>query len=522
MQKKSLAKLKNIKLLGAWGFGMIVFISIIGIIPKISGPGMWLDELFTAYFADPNQPSINAVINRAAEDVHPPGYYLVVWAVTRYLPFEFTTVARGVSLAFSVFSLFVFYHSFPKYVDRFSRLYACSFASVSTAWYIAAQQARSYSLVFAFVALYLLLAGKVISGLQNGRISLPALTLLVLSGVAGALTHYYLILLLGSIVAMLIIMAQSWQHRIILIFSGLAILIPVLLFISWHEERIILDTTKTWFSIDFWWLLFNGQYGLKILFNPPSSAILIGSLSIIFLYFVRQKSQVLEENSLKQHYLFLIGCCVLTPFLGIMVSMSYVPMFSFRVLLMLAPFIWSIIGLIVFDLLRRLPNAVASLLTIISVILLLPSSLNSASERSTTVDEGWKSSAEFVQALPNCKGGQLPVVTFEQDYISGDFPVRFYGYYMENPSDYDWAQFSSKDLDSGIRNILIDDALVSKILKGDECPLLMWSVFILTQKTVAAYVQHINEKYELPENVAVKVHAFKTTAFVVTLEYVLQ
>ena len=175
MQKKSLANLKKIKLLGTWGFGVIVFISIIGVIPKISGPGMWLDELFTAYFADPNQISVNAIINRAAEDVHPPGYYLVVWAVTRYLSFDFTTVARGISFSFAVLSLFVFYHSFPKYVDRFSRLYTCAFASVSSAWYIAAQQARSYSLVFAFVALYLLLAGKVISGLQNGRISLPAL-----------------------------------------------------------------------------------------------------------------------------------------------------------------------------------------------------------------------------------------------------------------------------------------------------------------------------------------------------------
>ena len=81
--------------IGTWGLVVVILLSSVGAFVGLDSSSMWHDELFTAYVSDPEQSSLPAMLLRAAEDVHPPGYYALVYGVTRIVGGDFAVVARG-------------------------------------------------------------------------------------------------------------------------------------------------------------------------------------------------------------------------------------------------------------------------------------------------------------------------------------------------------------------------------------------------------------------------------------------
>jgi uncharacterized membrane protein len=146
----------------------IIIVSCAGAFVGLSASSMWFDELFTAYFADPVISSVGELVGRAAEDVHPPGYYLLVWAVNRTIGGDFAVVTRGLSAVLSIIAVAVLYHAFPRPIGRFGRLFACAFATTSMLWYPYSQEARSYALGFVPATILLLLAFRILASFREG------------------------------------------------------------------------------------------------------------------------------------------------------------------------------------------------------------------------------------------------------------------------------------------------------------------------------------------------------------------
>jgi uncharacterized membrane protein len=91
-----------------------------------------------------------ALLLRAAEDVHPPIYYVLLYFVAQ-LPGDFVIVARGLSAVLAVISLGMLYIALPKNLSMTARLAACAFGATSITWSWYSQEVRAYALCFVIV-----------------------------------------------------------------------------------------------------------------------------------------------------------------------------------------------------------------------------------------------------------------------------------------------------------------------------------------------------------------------------------
>ena len=83
-------------LMPVWFF--LICVAVFAGFLHLDANSLWMDELFTVYFADPTQPDFAAFLARAAEDVHPPGYYAIVWTVGQFTSADITIVAKGAKI----------------------------------------------------------------------------------------------------------------------------------------------------------------------------------------------------------------------------------------------------------------------------------------------------------------------------------------------------------------------------------------------------------------------------------------
>ena len=105
-----------------YGFLLIAAAASVMAFVGLTTASLSIDELFTAYFSDP-QLAIGNFFQRAATDVHPPAYYLALYGLLQ-AGGDFTVAGRGFSAACAVLALVVLY-----FANRdLSGLAACSCA----------------------------------------------------------------------------------------------------------------------------------------------------------------------------------------------------------------------------------------------------------------------------------------------------------------------------------------------------------------------------------------------------------
>ncbi len=473
---------------------------------------LWLDELFTAYFADPSNTDFSTFLNRAAEDVHPPGYYLLVWAAGRISGLDIGLVARGISWVFVVLTLLALPSMMPPWVSNPARLFTMVFAATSLVFFIYANEGRSYALGWFLIVLLLGASLHIRPRLRSGGMpAIPILALVILGIVAG-LSHYYLITITGAVVACLILSSRNWTQRTVLALAGLVILIPLLAYVSWQAPQVIADVQDTWFSADFSFLVHHTIVGIVRLAAVLAEQVIFLLLLIPGTF---AATNLLRQAKGRDGFppevgdtTFVISIVLLAIFLTILVTLLYAPSYSFRFFLILAPAYWMLAGFLFALILQSAGRSAVLFTTLLSgfVFCLMPMRIFWAQE---PYKQPWRETAQIIANMPACASAPLAVTVFDTPFISESEPARFYGYYLP-PANREWLAVPSGQLPAITEMPDFRALVTARLSNPTACPVLLWSVQHAGPDDLAAVHQAITAAFPRDEETKITLNSITT------------
>ncbi|EPX76571.1 hypothetical protein Salmuc_00403 [Salipiger mucosus DSM 16094] len=443
----------------------------------LAANGFWTDELFTAYFADPDMSSAGEVVTRGAEDVHPPGYYLLVWLAARVTEADFDLVARGVSAALGVLALVVIYVAPGRGVGVTARLVAVAFVATSAIWAGYTHEARSYTLVFVLVGVLAGLALRADERLRAGGTATGALVAVAAVAMLAGLVHYYTVLVSGGVFAMLLLSARSWPARARVVVAGLSVLAVVCAFLAWHLPRIVADVDDTWFSATAGFILQMTRAGVGELVGDRLDRVALGVVLILMLV-ARMVAQT--RWPVDREAALLIGAGVLAPAFGVAVTVLAVPMYSSRMFAVLAPLLWVALAHIVQGIFARLDRSGADARLRAGAPLAMTAALmlsaSSVLDRGQNSKEPYRESARAVASRDGCLSATIPVIWWEQPYFSEDDPERFHGFYLPEPNETAWLPLPRDALQQGLESAPMRRLVRDTESGARDCPVLLWEI----------------------------------------------
>ena len=464
----------------------------------LTGSSLWVDELFTAYFADPAQATSSDVILRAAEDVHPPGYYLLVWAVARQTGLDFVLASRGASAVLAILALGLVALAPTRTVTALPRVLAAAFAASSYMWFEYSQEARSYALCFMLVAGLMCFALRCIAPLQSGRIPVGPLAGVVMVSVLAALSHYYAVLLSGAVFSMLLCFCRSWRAFFTVSLSGLFVLAVASGFVAWHVPRMLADSSQTWFSADASFLVAQTRIGLGDLLGRTASRLFILLLIVLTLVAsmlrpIGQTWALLKDGHFWMPVVFLAGVFGLTIAYGVGVTIGVVQMFSFRLFVLLAPVLWIGLAYALHVFLCQTPPGRLRLGASLVLALALLGATAIVQNRGALDSQAWRQSAHIISELEGCSAATLPVMWWDQPFTGDDSPEWFYGYYLPAAPERDWITIPRDEALIGLTSKQIGAVVAATGARS--CPVVLWSVHMhgttLTEEMQEALQAHV-------------------------------
>ncbi len=462
---------------------------------------LWIDELFSAYFADPELPSLQAFFERAAQDVHPPGYYLTLWWVLKIFPGQFELIARGYSAVFGCMALAAIYLAPGPSVRPIARLAGVATAATSGLWFTYAQIARSYSALFLIISVVILFALRCREKLSSGHFPIRWLVALVVACTVASTFHYYSILISGAVFGLLLLSCRTWRHRMIVAVSGLSVLLFTLLLVSWHLPQIVVDIDDTWFDASLEFVLQHLLRGARTLVSAPVVAAILLLICVFSVLLLQRPRIAIERAALRTDVtcdmFFVLSAMVLTIGLGVMVTLFFVPMLSFRLFIVLAPVFWIGIAYVVeclFRLTEDYPEAanfrpLSAVLIALSLIVTLVAGMvfvNSA-------NGPWKQTSHYIASIDGCTSATLPIVWFDMPHIAGDDPERFYGYYLAQSDHRKWLKMPSDKIQASIASPQFQSHVMTVMDTPGACPILLWANHFLTFEEVQAAAKLVRE-----------------------------
>lgn len=486
--------------------------SAIGAFIGLSASSFWLDEFFTAYHGGPAVSDLPELLARTGENAHPPAYFWITWFTWKLTSIDYILVSRGISAILAVAVLPVLYFGLPVRFSQLTRLCACAFAVTSLVWFNYAQEARSYALVLLLTTALLVLAIHIREAWKNGQPHRGLSVTFVFVAMLGGLTHFYAVHIAVAIVAALFLYASTFRQRFHILFSGIVLPLPALLFVAWQLKHLRFDPQSTWFEVEFGFVIQQILHGLAMLSGSKSAIVLMLTAVGSWLALRMNATNAPDEKSalaeVQKDLGFLLLASTLATVSAITVSIAAVPHFSFRFMAVLAPAFWIGVALVIGTALERLRGTQAVIWTsILTVSLLLGSS--KIAWRNIPDKQPWREMANAVAMLSECESRKLPVVWLEgRGFVEPPEPT-FYGYYLDDGPTRNWMPIP--------RDLLQDGEfpsdfrrLVKRRLGGeDPCPLLLWSGHTPNRRTMARVKKFINEELAASNQVTLMVQSFQ-------------
>jgi hypothetical protein len=460
---------------------VVIILSCAGAFVGLDASSFWVDELFSAYFSDPAQPDLAAVFGRAVEDVNPPAYYLLLWAVLHHTGLDIVTGSRGLSAALGCLAIVALVLAPGRGVGLAPRLFAGAFAATSTIWFQNVQEARTYALIFLLAAGMTAAALRCLDGLRAGRAPVLPLAALAVLSLAASLSHYYAILLSGALFTMLLPWCRSWRALGGVVIAGLLVLVPFVAFLAWHQTRIVADVNDTWFSASAEFLSRHFHEGLKQLLGTTRSIFLLLVLGALALWALvargpRDCLAALGRDGAGVALAVLAGSFVLACLYALAVTFAVTPMLSLRFFNVLAPVAWIALAYAAHVVIVLMDGPVRAPLSAIFLSLTVALAGTMALDRGRDMKEPWRHGARTVAEIAECRGATLPVVWWPQAYITENDPERFHGFYMPPDPERRWLTLDQDALPAEIGRDEMA-ALVRESAAGRRaCPLLLWAV----------------------------------------------
>ncbi|AHY47097.1 Dolichyl-phosphate-mannose-protein mannosyltransferase [Rubrobacter radiotolerans] len=179
-------------------WGALFTLALTGVVALAAGlrffglglQSLWVDELASLWFADPAR-GLAGVVAGTANDVHPPGYHVVLYFTMLLLGDAEWAVRLPSAVAGTLAVVAIFFLGRELYSRR-EGLVAALFTAVFFAPVYYSQEARSYSLLLLFSVLTALLWWRVYGRLREGRRPAPVdAALYVAAALACSYLHYF-------------------------------------------------------------------------------------------------------------------------------------------------------------------------------------------------------------------------------------------------------------------------------------------------------------------------------------------
>lgn len=438
-----------------WPGALYALVALLGCVfafVGLSSSSLWADELFTMQVTGHHH-GLSEVFRRVLADVHPPLYDFMLYLWIEWLGSS-EWIVRLPSAILSVLSIVVFAVGTRRRLSFTAIAFACAVATTSMFWYEQAENARNYGLAIAISSALLMaaMAYRQRVGASEGFPVGPWLWLTVL-GIAGSQVHPYMLLTVGVLLLVLLLTSRTWAQRIGMVLSGLVVLglYVGLLWLMTHTAAH--DYHDTWYRNS---AKFFGSHLRRAAFHFMNrQALLIVLIMLLALWLRRTPVNHTGDEALRltRWTTGLCGAVVVGVILsGIAVSVLIAPSFSYRNVLVCAPFGWFLVARLYDVAGPRRHTRAGTIAAAIIVWLLAMQSIVLMRGRLLPANEPWRASAAYVQGLSGCANATLPVITFPGTYgvgmtsaVHAMMERNYYGYYL--PSAYhpyayladDWA-----------------------------------------------------------------------------------
>jgi hypothetical protein len=391
----------------SFGLGLILAAACLFGFVGLGASGYSTDELFTLYLIDHHR-GLSEVFRRALTDTHPPGYYFLLYAWSRAFGLSEASL-RLPSVLFCTGAVALLVLGCGRAFTLQARLFAGAAAALSWFWLIESQNARNYGLCLLCSAILLALSIRARSAASQGR-SVPAGLMigLFLAGLIGSFTHFYELLVTGLTYLWLLVTIRQTRFRIAITAGGLFILALSLVYVRALLGQTQQDIHHMWFRSDLPFIVGVGWRGLRYTLGVGTGlATLI--LAAMALWRSRRKTPAPTPSESS----WTTGLCAFVPagvyVGGVAVTLLLAPSISSQNVLVASPFLWGLIARL-YDLGRPLTYRGVSAAIALGIILSSAAELRLLPGRWRDGNEAWRSSAFYIQSLPDCRGQVVPVV----------------------------------------------------------------------------------------------------------------
>jgi hypothetical protein len=414
-------------------YGLIALAAVAFAFVGLSTSSYWIDELFTVYLVDPHV-DLAQRMQRILRDVHPPLYYLALhgWADA----FGRSEAAlRAFSALCASLALLVFAAGVRRIARPAAIAFACAVAATSTFWFEQAQNARNYAWVMLLASALLAIALQLRRRLrESARFPFAAWLLLTFLGAAASLSHSYLLLATGMLLAYLIATLPQLRLRVALALSGVAILAAYLVFAWFQLHAMERDFATDWFGSD---LAAIGRHLLRALgggLSLPAAVVVVALLAVPV---VRRGGGTVVRTPEDANWAAGLAAFVIVGGVagGVAVTKLFVPSFSFRNVLTFAPFGWLLLARLYDAAGPRAATWRGAVAAILIASALAVSQIALAPGRFLQRNEPWRASAADVLAQASCHGA-IPAVILPEAYSGQEADLRwlaerhYHGYYV--------------------------------------------------------------------------------------------
>jgi hypothetical protein len=471
---------------------LVVLIALTVIVPaiRLHANGLWADELFTAYFSDPG-PSWGAALLRAAEDIHPPIYAMIVRLLRLASGGDAATAARGFALACSVATLSVLAVALRWRMGWLALLFTLAAVAQSGPFLLAVTEARSYALANLLLTIDIALVLALLSSGAGWRGRLPLAILLVLGG----LVHSYLALVGVALALYLALVEQDRRWRAVWVLVAVLVVGTAQAAARWQAPYVVVDVTHSWFSaapVEQVSYIVRGTV-LAIASPLGLAALLLAFRAVPWRHFGARPFA--WQPMLRTPAAFAIFAIALTAAGAVAYTTLFVPVLSRRLFMVLAPFFWLLAGEVFRVALDRPSRPVTAVLLAVAAF-----GAVRAFDAGQQVAEPWRESAQALRAIPECANAPIAVSGLQGPAVRGSEAAIFYGYYDPGSSDLRLISRKAPAPEKADRVLAIHGA--------SACPVLLWSVHHLRRDQMLALAELVRRDPRLPRGFDVAVEAF--------------
>jgi hypothetical protein len=466
--------------------------------------GYWVDELWTLFVVD-HSGGAGEVLRRAMTDAHPPLFYLVIHAWIRAFG-DGEGAARLFSALCGVAACGVLLSFKDDVLSRPARLFGAAAGASSFIWFKQSQNLRSYTL--AMLILTALLGCAVAARRQNRAgepVSWRVCAAIAGLGLIGAFVHYYLFLVVGLLYLALLAGVPDRRLRATVIASGAAILAAILAYMHLAHSHLLF--TQTWFSNDPQALATAfGAAWEQVFGDWTKRALLVLLAGVLYGLWRRRRDAAPQGAAPLGSWIAGVALFVTVGLAaaGLAVSFLMEPSFSARNLLVAAPCAWLLAAWLFDQALGSAPRA--GLVFAGLAALLMPLELVALKGRLLNRVEDWRGSAQYVSALPACRGRDIPVVLPPLFLPDSPFARRlaernFFGRYYRGGGRL--IARTTNELATS-RDPALVGLLSARASGADPCPVLAWGVHDIHDAEAAELAREIGRRPEV--NAQVSVH----------------